>query len=120
MVYNSIVALVDPAQSSLIVTVVLRNSELFASFSKESSEFRKTAVTIRRLCAGSTSATIELQTNLKTSEFGLFCQKELAVYKPYFFRIERLKIRLLHTYVVSGFRHMAHTVPKKFLGPQLS
>ena len=42
---------------------------------------------------------------------GYCFKKGLAVYKPYFFRIEQLKIRLLHTYVVSGFRHMAHTVP---------
>ena len=43
-------------------------------------------------------------------------RRGVAVIKPYFLSEERLKIRLLHTYVVSGSWHMAHTVTDNYYG----
>ena len=47
---------------------------------------------------------------------GNYSKKELAIYKLYFLNDERLKNRLLHTYVVAGRRLLQNTVALIFNG----
>ena len=68
--------------------------------------------TLRRLCAGTRRAKRAWHTILKTSESLKFSQKGLVsmLYEQYFLNDERLKMSLLHTYVVAVRWLMTTTV----------